>query len=294
MLLERFGTRPLERLLAAGDPLRRSAASRSRRSLSQAHHGVRAGQSRSRVAAHLRRRRPRPGAGRRCSCSRTSRARCATSATEGPDLFYRGRVAQAIAERMAADGFLTADDLARAHAASGASRSRRRTAASRSTRRRRRRRALTALIGAQHARGLPARASSPLHSAEHLHLLLEIDQARLRRPRPLDRRSRRTRGCRSPALLDKGYAADAPPQPSTRRRRRRYAAGDPEGDTTGFVVADGQGNVVSVIQSLFNAFGSGVVPPGTGVLPAEPRPPLQRSTRRIRARSRRASDRSTR
>ena len=40
--------------------------------------------------------------------------------------------------------------------------------------------------------------------------------------------------------------------------------GDPDGDTTGFVVADGQGNIVSVIQSLFNAFGSGVVPPGTG------------------------------
>ena len=45
-----------------------------------------------------------------------------------------------------------------------------------------------------------------------------------------------------------------------------YAAGDPDGDTTGFVVADGQGNVLSVIQSLFNAFGSGVVPPGTGVV----------------------------
>ena len=42
--------------------------------------------------------------------------------------------------------------------------------------------------------------------------------------------------------------------------------GEPEGDTTGFVVADGHGNVISVIQSLFNAFGSGVVAPGTGVL----------------------------
>ena len=43
-----------------------------------------------------------------------------------------------------------------------------------------------------------------------------------------------------------------------------YAPGNPDGDTTGFVVADGQGNIVSVIQSLFNGFGSGVVPPGTG------------------------------
>ncbi|HUF93300.1 MAG TPA: gamma-glutamyltransferase, partial [Candidatus Limnocylindria bacterium] len=31
---------------------------------------------------------------------------------EGPDLFYRGRVARAIAERMSEDGFLTLDDLA--------------------------------------------------------------------------------------------------------------------------------------------------------------------------------------
>ena len=36
----------------------------------------------------------------------------------------------------------------------------------------------------------------------------------------------------------------------------------PEGDTTGFVVADGAGNVASVIQSLFNSYGSGVVAPG--------------------------------
>src|SRR5689334_1787455 len=33
-------------------------------------------------------------------------------AAEGPDLFYRGRVARVIAERMAKDGFLTPDDLA--------------------------------------------------------------------------------------------------------------------------------------------------------------------------------------
>jgi len=32
--------------------------------------------------------------------------------SEGPDLFYTGRVGRAIAERMATDGFLTADDLA--------------------------------------------------------------------------------------------------------------------------------------------------------------------------------------
>src|SRR5262249_58026873 len=33
-------------------------------------------------------------------------------AAEGPDLFYTGRIARAIAERLASDGFLTPDDLA--------------------------------------------------------------------------------------------------------------------------------------------------------------------------------------
>ena len=41
--------------------------------------------------------------------------------------------------------------------------------------------------------------------------------------------------------------------------------GEVDGDTTGFVVADGHGNVLSVIQSLYKGFGSGVVVPGTGI-----------------------------
>ena len=47
---------------------------------------------------------------------------------------------------------------------------------------------------------------------------------------------------------------------------RSYSAGDPAGDTTGFVIADSHGNMASVIQSLFHPFGSGVVPEGTGVV----------------------------
>jgi gamma-glutamyltranspeptidase/glutathione hydrolase len=70
-------------------------------------------------------------------------------------------------------------------------------------------------------------------------------------------------------LLSKDYAAgrrmgidrrwtgdDIPVRPA-------YEGG---GDTTYFIVADGEGNIVSVVQSLWNGFGAGVVPEGTGIL----------------------------
>jgi gamma-glutamyltranspeptidase/glutathione hydrolase len=120
---------------------------------------------------------------------------------------------------------------------------------------------VTALLGLNMLEGVEL-AKHPLHSAEHLHLMLEIvklayadrdcwiaDPARAQVPLT--------------GMLDKGYAA-ARLREFDPERASNYAPGEPEGDTTGFVVADRHGNVVSVIQSLFNAFGSGVVPPGTG------------------------------
>jgi gamma-glutamyltranspeptidase/glutathione hydrolase len=67
------------------------------------------------------------------------------------------------------------------------------------------------------------------------------------------------------ALLSKTYAARRRKQFDP-QKAQRYRCGDPDGDTTGFVVADGDGNVLSVIQSIYKSFGSGVVAPGTGVV----------------------------
>ncbi len=41
---------------------------------------------------------------------------------------------------------------------------------------------------------------------------------------------------------------------------------DPQGDTIWLGVVDGAGNAVSLIQSIYNDFGSGIVPQGTGIL----------------------------
>lgn len=181
-------------------------------------------------------------------------------ASEGTDLFYRGRVAQAIAERLEADGFLTLDDLG-AHtgewgeAISTTYRGFTVHETPPPTQ------GVTALLALNMLEGFPL-ARHPVHSVEHLHLLLEVVKLAY---------ADRDRWIGDPALarvpvtgmLDKAYAAERRRQFDP-HKAQVYVPGQPEGDTTGFVIVDGHGNVVSVIQSLFNSFGSGVVPPGTG------------------------------
>jgi gamma-glutamyltranspeptidase/glutathione hydrolase len=260
MLLERFGSRPLADLLRPAVHYAERGFP-STRLVSQASHemmGPITDAEWHRVFAPGGR--P-PGLGEllvQADLARTLR----DLGAEGADLFYRGRVGRAIAERMAGDGFLTADDLA-AHAGEWgepiATTYRGHTVYETPPPTQ----GLAALLALNVLEGFPL-ARHPVHSVDHLHLLIEaVKLAYADR----DRWIGDPEHARVPvtALLDPAYAA--------RRRaaldpRKAQAAtwGDPEGDTTGFVVADAAGNVASVIQSLFNSFGSGVVVPGTGVL----------------------------
>ena len=179
-----------------------------------------------------------------------------------PELFYKGRVARAIADRMAAEGFLTAEDLAAHEGEWGTPIS--------STYR-----GYTVYETPPPTQGLAALLTLNLlegfdltrheiHSPEHLHLLIELTKLAY---------ADRNRWIADPAharvpveaLLDKRYAE---------KRRRAFDPGRAQdhrwgaldGDTTGFVVADGRGNILSVIQSLYTSFGSVVVAPDTGVV----------------------------
>ena len=258
MLLERFGTRPLGELLgpaiSAADGFPISPL------VSQAIHeytSVTSDAEWHRVFAPGGRA---PALGELFSQPELARTLRALAA-EGPGLFYTGSVGQAIARRLERDGFLTAEDLAThigewGEPISTIYRAVRVFETPPPTQ------GLAALLALNLLERFPV-ATLKVHSVEHLHLLLEMvklayadrdrwigDPAHTRLP--VD------------ALLSKAYAARRGAQFDP-AKAKSFAFGDPEGDTTGFVVADPAGNVISVIQSLFNGFGSGVVVPGTGV-----------------------------
>lgn len=69
------------------------------------------------------------------------------------------------------------------------------------------------------------------------------------------------------ALISKSYAAERRALIDTNRAATRVDAGNPalrDGDTVYLTVADGEGNMVSLIQSNYRGFGSGMVPDGLG------------------------------
>jgi gamma-glutamyltranspeptidase len=179
----------------------------------------------------------------------------------GADAYYTGRAGAAIARRLEADGFVTAGDLA-AHTGEWGdpiSTTYRGTTVYETPPPTQ---GLAALLSLNLLEGFPL-ARHRVHSLEHLHLLIEMVKLSY---------ADRDRWIADPAavslpvtgLLDKAYAARRRTA-FDRRKAQAHEFGDPDGDTTGFVVADGRGNLISVIQSLFNAFGSGIVVPGTGV-----------------------------
>ena len=109
-------------------------------------------------------------------------------------------------------------------------------------------------------------ASMGFGSAEYLHLLTEAkklayeDRAKFYADPdfnkiPLDQ------------LLSKEYAAQRRMQINPDKAADTYAAGDMEiesGNTTYLTVADKDGNMVSLIQSIYSEFASGMVPDGLG------------------------------
>jgi oxamate amidohydrolase len=72
-------------------------------------------------------------------------------------------------------------------------------------------------------------------------------------------------GCNPQALLDDGAALDAMAADIDPACAAAFGMAAGGGDTTWFGVADADGCVVSVIQSIYFEFGSGVVSPRTGI-----------------------------
>lgn len=67
-------------------------------------------------------------------------------------------------------------------------------------------------------------------------------------------------------LLSRAHGKDQAAQIDMKHAKVDIKPLDPKGDTVWFGVVDGQGNAVSLIQSIYHDFGSGIVPAGTGVL----------------------------
>lgn len=182
-------------------------------------------------------------------------------AAGGADEFYRGDVARRLAAGAAAAGSpLTAADLA-AHAAEWVEplRIRYRGGEAVSFPPPTQGMAALAILGLLEGFDLGA-----LEDADHVHLVVEATKLAFEdrdrwltdptvEPVPVAR-------CLDPARLARRR------RHISRRRARPLDAPPVDGDTIAIVAADGAGNAVSVIQSLYHEFGAAVVAGDTGVL----------------------------
>lgn len=105
-------------------------------------------------------------------------------------------------------------------------------------------------------------------SPEHLHLFVEAkklafeDRARLYADPEFNKIPVKE-------LISKEYAAERRKLINPKRAGRAYDAGNPalqEGDTIYLTTADGEGNMVSLIQSNYRGMGSGMTPDGLGFI----------------------------
>ncbi len=263
-LLDRFGSRPLSELLAPARELAARGFPMYRR-LAETFAAAKAEDPG--LAGIIRPGGRAPAAGERFAQPALAATLDAIIA-EGPDAFYRGRVARALAafaERTG--GFLTAGDLA-AHrsdwveplAAPYAGRTIVGTAPNAS--------GLSLLLLLRLVEGLGLDAH-PWDAPGAVHLWVEAKKAAFA---DRDRYLADPAAMEAPAaaLLDEAYVAGRRAG-LDRRRASAYAPGTPGraaagGDTTYLCVVDRRGRGVSLMQSLFQSFGSTVADPETGVI----------------------------
>lgn len=178
------------------------------------------------------------------------------------DLFYRGRLARMICDALAGEGFLTLSDFEE-HSGEWGEPIMITYRGSTVYETPPPTQGLAALVALNVLEGFDL-ASHPVHSADHLHLLLEATKMAY---------ADRNRWIADPQHADVPIERLLGNEHAEWQRRsfdphvaQFHPFGGSEGDTTGFVVADGRGNVLSGIQSLFKQFGSGLVVPGTGIV----------------------------